>query len=186
MLVHQAKSNKNYPCSCHHMTQEGPGLLYHPDGVWCALYYYPRWIIPLQYMWVTVQIMTLVAHPRRPRAVDLLKRTSTEDKLVTKLTITMWLFAPMHLLYLLGPALSFAFKILQKSISRSDVLNVASHGAAPQHNHKPAGDGLSPGGADILCDVWLKENTNIQLLPRYLLRNDTSAGEIFTFNKCGS
>lgn len=53
-------------------------------------------------MWVTVQIMTLVAHPQRPRAVDLLKRTSTEDELVTKLTITMWLFAPMRLLYLLG------------------------------------------------------------------------------------
>lgn len=39
---------KKYLCSFHNMTQEGPGLLYHPDRVWYGLYHYPRWIMPLE------------------------------------------------------------------------------------------------------------------------------------------
>lgn len=72
---------------------------------------------------------------------------------------------PMHLLY--------RSKIWQKTISPFDITE------QPQNTITSLRViGLQPRGADILSDVWLKPNTNIQLLPRYLLTNNTSAGEI--------
>lgn len=94
-------------------------------------------------MWVTVQIRTLVVHPYE---VVLLLVYSKEHQQKTnwwqnwKWECGCDTSAPMCWLEVSGTALCFAFSILQKSRSTSDVWNTVSHGAAPQPNHTPAGD----------------------------------------------
>lgn len=176
------------------MKQEGPRLLYHPDGVWCGLYYYPRWIIQLMCLWgelvgYSTDYDSCGAFIWGCFIVGLFKRTSTEDKLVTKLKIRMWLWLTGAYVFTVSASDSPLFRLLNLAEEQEHVwhLKRAKSRSSPTAQSQTCGWSASSQEELIfyLMFDWNRTQTP-SCFPDIGREITHLQGRFSTFIKCGS